>query len=146
MKTEFLALYKMVNLLHNLNKNKKMSVKSLSNQMKVGIDTIQEVKKTRVRTKKENDKLTEYKMNPFVFEKELKIETKTRNLTVGRNTELVRKDEKDDSEESESYFTNIIQQKEVDKEEFIKLFTSQIKVYFDLTKTAYKIFLIVLYL
>ena len=75
--------------------------------------TIQEVKKTRVRTKKENDKLTEYKMNPFVFEKELKIETKTRNLTVGRNTELVRKDEKDDSEESESYFTNIIQQKEV---------------------------------
>ncbi|RVR13724.1 hypothetical protein EOL36_27630, partial [Escherichia coli] len=103
--------------------------------------TIQEVKKQRVRTKKENDKLTEYKMNPFVFEKELKIETKTRNLTVGRNTELVRKD---DSEESESYFTNIIQQKEVDKEEFIKLFTSQIKVYFDLTKTAYKIFLIVL--
>ena len=83
-------------------------------------------------------------MNPFVFEKELKIETKTRNLTVGRNTELVRKDEKDDSEESESYFTNIIQQKEVDKEEFIKLFTSQIKVYFDLTKTAYKIFLIIL--
>ncbi|WP_064354085.1 hypothetical protein, partial [Klebsiella oxytoca] len=106
--------------------------------------TIQEVKKPRVRTKKENDKLTEYKMNPFVFEKELKIETKTRNLTVGRNTELVRKDEKDDSEESESYFTNIIQQKEVDKEEFIKLFTSQIKVYFDLTKTAYKIFLIIL--
>ena len=103
--------------------------------------TIQEVKKTRVRTKTENDKLTEYKMNPFVFDKELKIETKTRNLTVGRNTELVRKD---DSEESESYFTNIIQQKEVDKEEFIKLFTSQIKVYFDLTKTAYKIFLIVL--
>ena len=51
---------------------------------------------------------------------------------------------KDDSEESESYFTNIIQQKEVDKEEFIKLFTSQIKVYFDLTKTAYKIFLIIL--
>ena len=106
--------------------------------------TIQEVKKPRVRTKKENDKLTEYKMNPFVFEKELKIETKTRNLTVGRNTELVRKDEKDDSEESESYFTNIIQQKEVDKEVFIKLFTSQIKVYFDLTKTAYKIFLIIL--
>ena len=30
--------------------------------------TIQE-KKPRVRTKKENDKLTEYKMNPFVFEK-----------------------------------------------------------------------------
>ncbi len=45
MKREFLALYKKVNLLHNLNKNKKMSVKSLSNQMKVDIDTIQEVKK-----------------------------------------------------------------------------------------------------
>lgn len=103
--------------------------------------TIQEVKKTRVRTKTENDKLTEYKMNPFVFDKELKIETKTRKLTVGRNTELVRKD---NSEESESYFTNIIQQKEVDKEEFVKLFTSQIKVYFDLTKTAHKIFLIIL--
>lgn len=103
--------------------------------------TIQEVKKTRVRTKKENDKLTEYKMNPFVFEKELKIETKTRNLTVRKGTELV---SKDNSDESESYLTNIIQRKEVDKEEFIKLFTSQIKVYFDLTKTAYKIFLIVL--
>lgn len=103
--------------------------------------TIQEVKKTRVRTKKENDKLTEYKMNPFVFEKELKIETKTRNLTVRKGTELVSKDNLD---ESESYLTNIIQRKEVDKEEFIKLFTSQIKVYFDLTKTAYKIFLIVL--
>ena len=103
--------------------------------------TIQEVKKTRVRTKKEKDKLTEYKMNPFVFEKELKIETKTRNLTVRKGTELV---SKDNSDESESYLTNIIQRKEVDKEEFIKLFTSQIKVYFDLTKTAYKIFLIVL--
>ncbi|MFM3140552.1 hypothetical protein AB8T65_28535 [Klebsiella pneumoniae] len=103
--------------------------------------TIQEVKKPRVRTKKENDKLTEYKMNPFVFEKELKIETKTRNLTVRKGTELVNKD---NSDESESYLTNIIQQKEVDKEEFIKLFTSQIKVYFDLTKTAYKIFLIIL--
>ena len=103
--------------------------------------TIQEVKKPRVRTKKENDKLTEYKMNPFVFEKELKIETKTRNLTVRKGTELVNKDNAD---ESESYFSNIVQKKEVDKEEFIKLFTSQIKVYFDLTKTAHKIFLIIL--
>lgn len=42
MKREFLALIKKVNLLHNLNKNKKMSVKSLSDQMKVGINTIQE--------------------------------------------------------------------------------------------------------
>ncbi|HGX3632922.1 TPA: hypothetical protein ACNEJM_004814 [Escherichia coli] len=103
--------------------------------------TIQEVKKTRVRTKTENDKLTEYKMNPFVFDKELKIETKTRNLTVRKGTELVNKDNAD---ESESYFSNIVQKKEVDKEEFIKLFTSQIKVYFDLTKTAHKIFLIIL--
>ncbi|ENN3094393.1 hypothetical protein AB9O40_004885 [Salmonella enterica] len=103
--------------------------------------TIQEVKKPRVRTKTENDKLTEYKMNPFVFDKELKIETKTRNLTVRKGTELVNKDNAD---ESESYFSNIVQKKEVDKEEFIKLFTSQIKVYFDLTKTAHKIFLIIL--
>ena len=103
--------------------------------------TIQEVTKTRVRTKTENDKLTEYKMNPFVFDKELKIETKTRNLTVRKGTELVNKDNAD---ESESYFSNIVQKKEVDKEEFIKLFTSQIKVYFDLTKTAHKIFLIIL--
>ena len=68
--------------------------------------TIQEVKKPRVRTKKENDKLTEYKMNPFVFEKELKIETKTRNLTVGRNTELVRKDEKD-TNNTNHFITNL---------------------------------------
>ena len=102
---------------------------------------IEEVKKTRVRVKTENDKLPEYKMNPFVFDKELKIETKTRNLTVRKGTELVNKDT---SDETESYFSNIVQKKEVDKEEFIKLFTSQIKVYFDLTKTAHKIFLIIL--
>ena len=70
--------------------------------------TIQEVKKPRVRTKTENDKLTEYKMNPFVFDKELKIETKTRNLTVRKGTELVNKDNAD---ESESYFSNIVQKK-----------------------------------
>lgn len=32
--------------------------------------TIQEVKKTRVRTKTENDKLTEYKMNPLFLTKD----------------------------------------------------------------------------
>lgn len=45
MKKEFLVQFKKANLLHNLNKNKKMSAKSLSNQMKVDIDTIQGVKK-----------------------------------------------------------------------------------------------------
>lgn len=78
-------------------------------------------------------------LNPFCFETELKIETRKKNLTVSRGTELI---ERKDS--SKSYFANIVHTQEVDKEEFIKLYTSQIKAYFDLTKTAYKVFFIFL--
>jgi hypothetical protein len=42
--------------------------------------------------------------------------------------------------------TNIVQKKEVDTEDFIKLFTDQIKLYFDLNKAAYKAFFICLYM
>lgn len=95
----------------------------------------------RTRKRKEkNDIVPEYELNPFCFEEELKIETKTRNLTTRKGTELVSKN----GDSTETYFTNVVQKKEVDKEEFIKLFTSQIRVYFDLTKTAYKVFFIVL--
>lgn len=78
-------------------------------------------------------------LNPFCFETELKIETRKKNLTVSRGTELI---ERKDS--SKSYFANIVHTQEVDKEGFIKLYTSQIKAYFDLTKTAYKVFFIFL--
>ncbi|WP_217076739.1 hypothetical protein [Klebsiella sp. PL-2018] len=78
-------------------------------------------------------------LNPFCFETELKIETRKNNLTVSRGTELFEK-----KNAGKSYFANIVHTQEVDKEEFIKLYTSQIKAYFDLTKTAYKVFFIFL--
>lgn len=78
-------------------------------------------------------------LNPFCFETELKIETRRKNLTVSRGTELIER-----KDISKSYFANIVHTQEVDKEEFIKLYTSQIKAYFDLTKTAYKVFFIFL--
>ncbi|EMX8596727.1 hypothetical protein Q9Z31_003688 [Enterobacter hormaechei] len=78
-------------------------------------------------------------LNPFCFETELKIETRKKNLTVSRGTELFEK-----KNAGKSYFANIVHTQEVDKEEFIKLYTSQIKAYFDLTKTAYKVFFIFL--
>ncbi|BDG85904.1 hypothetical protein TUM13189_34640 [Citrobacter koseri] len=68
-------------------------------------------------------------LNPFCFETELKIETRKKNLTVSRGTELIER-----KDASRSYFANIVHTQEVDKEEFIKLYTSQIKAYFDLTK------------
>ncbi|AYJ93261.1 hypothetical protein ACKQC9_29040 [Klebsiella michiganensis] len=78
-------------------------------------------------------------LNPFCFETEIKIETRKRNLTVSRGTELIER-----KDTSKTYFANIVHTQEVDKEEFIKLYTSQIKAYFDLTKTAYKVFFIFL--
>ncbi|HBM3150108.1 TPA: hypothetical protein LVM03_000839 [Klebsiella oxytoca] len=78
-------------------------------------------------------------LNPFCFETEIKIETRKRNLTVSRGTELIER-----KDTSKTYFANIVHTHEVDKEEFIKLYTSQIKAYFDLTKTAYKVFFIFL--
>ena len=78
-------------------------------------------------------------LNPFCFETELKIETRKRNLTVSRGTELIER-----KDTSKTYFANIVHTQQVDKEEFIKLYTSQIKAYFDLTKTAYKVLFIFL--
>ncbi|WP_232550600.1 hypothetical protein [Klebsiella pneumoniae] len=78
-------------------------------------------------------------LNPFCFETEIKIETRKRNLTVSRGTELIER-----KDTSKTYFANIVHTQQVDKEEFIKLYTSQIKAYFDLTKTAYKVFFIFL--
>ncbi|MBE5204343.1 hypothetical protein IG612_17315 [Pectobacterium sp. FL60-S17] len=78
-------------------------------------------------------------LNPFCFKTELTIETRKKNLTVSRGTELIER-----KDTSKSYFANIVHTQEVDKEEFIKIYTSQIKAYFDLTKTAYKVFFIFL--
>ena len=85
-----------------------------------------------------NDEL-DLGLNPFCFEQELKIQIKKKNLTVQRGTELVEK-----GNEESTYFSSIVQTQEVDKEEFIKLYTAQVKAYFDLTKTAYKVFFIFL--
>lgn len=84
---------------------------------------------------------SEYKINPFVFENPLNIQTKKKKLTVSKGTELIEKD----SEGKENTFTSTISQiQEVDKEEFIKLFTGQIKLYFDLSQAGFKLYFILL--
>ncbi|MDK6378071.1 hypothetical protein [Lactobacillus crispatus] len=76
----------------------------------------------------------EHKKNPFVFNME--IDTKKKKLTVDRGSEL---------ETEEGVFTTTISQiQEVDKEEFLKLFTGQIKFYFDLTQTGFKLFFLIM--
>jgi len=81
----------------------------------------------------------EYKINPYVFENALNIKTKKKKLTVSKGTELVEKDG------TETVFTSTISQiQEVDKEEFIKIFTGQIKLYFDLSQAGFKLYFVLL--
>ncbi len=82
----------------------------------------------------ENDIEIEHKKNPFVFN--MSIDTKKKKLTVDRGSEV---------ETEEGVFTTTISQiQEVDREEFLKIFTGQIKFYFDLTQTGFKLFFIIM--
>jgi len=82
----------------------------------------------------------EYKINPYVFENALNIKTKKKKLTVSKGTELVEK-----KDGAETVFTSTISQiQEVDKEQFIKIFTGQIKLYFDLSQAGFKLYFVLL--
>ena len=86
------------------------------------------------KTNIENDSEIEHKKNPFVFN--MSIDTKKKKLTVDRGSEV---------ETEEGVFTTTISQiQEVDREEFLKIFTGQIKFYFDLSQTGFKLFFIIM--
>ena len=86
------------------------------------------------KTNIENDSEIEHKKNPFVFN--MSIDTKQKKLTVDRGSEV---------ETEEGVFTTTISQiQEVDREEFLKIFTGQIKFYFDLSQTGFKLFFIIM--
>ncbi|EPO2503512.1 hypothetical protein ACT8N9_004691 [Escherichia coli] len=79
----------------------------------------------------------EYKLNPFVYEQDITINIKKKKIAVVRGTEL-------HDEEGNNFTSTISQVQEVDKEEFMKIFTGQIKLYFDLSQTAFKLFFIII--
>lgn len=74
--------------------------------------------------------------NPFIY-KMGKIKIKKKNLTVNKGELLT-------NEDGDEFTTNISQTFEVDQSEFIKIYSSQIKVYFDLSQTAFKLFFVLI--
>jgi hypothetical protein len=78
-----------------------------------------------------------YDRNPFMAG--VVVKTKKKNLTVARGTKLT-----DVETEEEEMTTTIAQIKHVDEEGFVKLFSANVKVYFDLTQPGLKVFLLML--
>ncbi|EHG4045343.1 hypothetical protein P4Q63_005305 [Salmonella enterica] len=79
-------------------------------------------------------------LNPLLSERELTIEIKNKKLVMSRIPELGM------GFYGKEYIANIVHRQEVEVEEFIKLYTSKIKDYFELTKSAYKVFVIILHI
>ncbi|EDM1757895.1 hypothetical protein AH553_22515 [Salmonella enterica subsp. diarizonae] len=75
--------------------------------------------------------------NPFYSQRELKIEIENKKLIVSKEMNLVEK-----RYSGNECFTNILHMQEIDSEEFIKIYTSKVKAFFGLTKSAYKVFLV----
>ncbi|EAA1783656.1 hypothetical protein VJ309_004421 [Salmonella enterica] len=80
-------------------------------------------------------------LNPFLSERELTIEIQNKKLVVSRASDLIEM-----GFYNKEYIANIVHRQEVDVEEFIKLYASKVKDYFELTKSAYKVFLIFLHI
>lgn len=79
-----------------------------------------------------------YDKNPFVLQNGIEIETKDKKRTIARG-------EKFESPEGDRYERVIHFIQEVDKEKFVKLFISKIRVIFDLSLTGNKLFYIFLF-
>ncbi|EAN6152398.1 hypothetical protein RRM29_004441 [Salmonella enterica] len=75
--------------------------------------------------------------NPFYSQRELKIEIENKYLIISKEMNLVEK-----RYGKNVCFANILHVQEVDSEEFINIYTSKAKEFFELTKSAYKVFLI----
>jgi hypothetical protein len=87
--------------------------------------------------KKGRKDLARYKKNPFL--EGIVVSTKDKRLTVARGTHLT-----DKATGEESMVTNIAQVKRVDDASFVKIFSGQIKLYFDLSAPGFKVFGLVL--
>ncbi|WP_210494308.1 replication/maintenance protein RepL [Pantoea ananatis] len=79
-----------------------------------------------------------YDKNPFILQNGIEILTKDKRRTVARG-------EKFESPEGQRYESVINSIQEVDKEKFVKLFISKIRVIFDLSLTGNKLFYIFLF-
>lgn len=83
--------------------------------------------------------LIKYKENPFLEKEVLTIKVKNKRVGVASGTALV------DTQTGETVgMTTIAQKIEVDAEEFIKLYTKDITVYFELSPSGIKTFAILL--
>jgi hypothetical protein len=78
-----------------------------------------------------------YDRNPFMAG--VMVKTKKKNLTVARGTKLT-----DIETNEEEMTTTIAQIKHVDEEGFVKLFSGQVKLYFELSQPGLKVFLLML--
>lgn len=79
-----------------------------------------------------------YDKNPFILQNGIAIETKDKRRTIARG-------EKFESPDGDRYERVIHSIQEVDKEKFVKLFISKIRVLFDLSLTGNKLFYIFLF-
>lgn len=83
--------------------------------------------------------LIKYKENPFLEKEVLTIKVKNRRVGVATGTALV------DTKTGDTIgMTTIAQKVEVDAEEFVKLYTKDITVFFDLSPSGIKTFAILL--
>lgn len=118
-----------------------MTGKSVKATPKSGIekateDDKNETKGTLVTTGKTASSYPTFKQNPFI--KTTVIKTRSKRLTVARGSTII------DSQTGEvEGLTEVAQIFKVDEAQFIKVFTSQIKAFFDLGQGAYRLMQIV---
>lgn len=74
--------------------------------------------------------LPKHEANPFLDGLHLRLGKK--RLSVARGSRLI-------DEDGEIHHTEIVQIKEVDREEFVKLYTANLKVFFELTSAGQKV-------
>lgn len=96
----------------------------------------EKVRKAKPPALKKSDFET-FETNPFMST--VAVRTKRRSLTVSRGTKLT-----DVDTGREELTTTIAHIKSVDEESFVKVFSSQIKLYFDLPAPGFKVFMLLL--
>lgn len=95
-----------------------------------------ETKSTELTTTKTASSYPTFRQNPFI--KTTVIKTRSKRLTVARGSTII------DSQTGEiEGLTEVAQIFKVDEAQFIKVFTSQIKAFFDLGQGAYRLMQIV---
>lgn len=90
----------------------------------------QEIKKTETKTKINIRTATKFNINPFMDN--MIIQTRKQRLTVARGSKIT-------DENGEEHCTEIAQIREVDSAEFVKLFTANLKAFFDLSQSGFRV-------